>query len=366
MAKGRSKIRRHIQTSDKRLREDADVNLPPIKLDFLRAITDDTGIFQHSKFGTPNRLEGYTTDDNARALLAITKYSQIEGDSKSDRLIDTYLSFLLHMQRTDGKMHNFLSYDRNFLDDEGSEECIGHTLWACGYVLNSRLSAERRLVAKELFDRAFRWVCFFKSPRAVACAILGLCHYHKAYTDDQNLTQNIETLSDELLDYFANTRSGDWRWFEPYLTYVNGRLPQALFEAYRETKQARYIRVAEESLKFLLEVQIINKQFVPIGNCGWYKKGEQRSFYDQQSVEAASMTEAALSAYRETDNCQYKAIARTIFDWFLGKNTQNAFVYKSSTGSCYDGITEKGLNCNQGAEANVCYLSSRIELQTTK
>ncbi len=342
------------------------MNLPPIKLDFLRSITDDTGIFQHSKFGTPNRLEGYTTDDNARALIAIIKHNQIEGDSKSDRLIDTYLSFLLHMQRADGKMHNFLSYDRRFLDDEGSEECLGHTLLACGYVLNSEISAEKRLVAKEVFDKAFRWAGFFKSPRAVAFAILGLCQYHKAYNVDQNLTQSIKTLSDKLLEYYSNTQSYDWHWFELYLTYTNGRLPQALFEAYQDTKQSKYIRVAKESLKFLLEVQILNNQFVPIGNCGWYKKGESRSVYDQQSVEAASMTEAALSAYRETGNRQYKTIARTIFDWFLGKNTQGVFVYNSVTGSCFDGLTEKGLNCNQGAEATVCYLSARIELQTTK
>jgi len=342
------------------------VNLPPIRLNFLEAITDDTGIFQHSKFGTPNRLEGYTTDDNARALIAITKYSQIKGNSKSDKLTDTYLSFLLHMQRADGKMHNFLSYDRSFIDDEGSEDCAGRTLWACGYAVNSKLSAERRLLAKEIFDKAFRWTCFFKSPRAKAFAILGLSHYHNAYTKDQNLTQNIKTLSDKLLEYYRNTRSSDWRWFEPYLTYVNGRLPQALFEAYTETKQTTYIRVAEESLKFLLEVQVLNDKFVPIGNKGWYQKGKPRSMYDQQSVEAASMTEAALSAYRATSNRHYKKTARTIFNWFLGKNTQNAFVYNSATGGCYDGITEKGLNLNQGAEATVCYLSARMDLQTTK
>jgi hypothetical protein len=342
------------------------VNLPSIKLNYLKAITDDTGVFQHSKFGTPNRLEGYTTDDNARALIAITKYSRIKGDSRSDRLIDTYLSFLLHMQRADGKMHNFLSYDRSFIDEEGSEDCTGRTLWACGYMINSKLSAEKRLLAKEIFDKAFRWACFFKSPRAKAFAILGLSHYHKVFTGDQNLTQNIKTLSDKLLEYYKNTRSIDWRWFEPYLTYVNGRLPQALFEAYQETKQTKYSRVAEESLKFLLEVQILNDKFVPIGNKGWYKKGESRSMYDQQSVEAASMTEAALSAYRATGNRQYKKAARTIFNWFLGQNTQNAFVYNSTTGSCYDGITEKGLNLNKGAEATVCYLSARMELQTAK
>jgi hypothetical protein len=342
------------------------VNLPPIKLNFLKAITDDTGVFQHSKFGTPNRLEGYTTDDNARALIAITKYSQIKGDSRSDRLIDIYLSFLLHMQRRDGKMHNLLSYDRRFLDDEGSEDCAGRTLWACGYVTDSKLSAERKLLAKEIFDKAFRWACFFKSPRAKAFAILGLSAYHKAYTKDQNLTRNIKILSDKLLEYYTNGRSSDWRWFEPYLTYENGRLPQALFEAYLETKQTKYIRVAEESLEFLLEVQILKDKFVPIGNKGWYKKGKLRSMYDQQSVEAASMTEAAISAYLATGNRHYKKTARTIFNWFLGKNTQNVFVYDSPTGGCHDGITEKGLNLNKGAEAIVCYLSSRIELQTTK
>ncbi len=341
------------------------MNLPPVKLEFLKAITDDTGVFQHTKFGTPNRLEGYTTDDNARALIAVTKHSQIKGNSQSDKLIDTYLSFLWYMQRADGKMHNFLSYDRNFLDDEGSEDCAGRTLWACGYVINSELPEEKRRLAKEIFDRAFRWACLFKSPRADAFAILGLSHYHKAYTEDHNLTESIKTLSDRLLDYYRSARSSDWRWFELYLTYENGRLPQALFEAYRETKQARLIQVAEESLKFLLEVQILNDKFVPIGNKDWYLKGKKRSIYDQQSVEAASMTEAALSAYRETSNLFYKTIARTIFNWFLGVNTQNASVYNSAAGGCYDGITEKGLNLNMGAEATVCYLSARMELATT-
>ena len=342
------------------------MNLPPIKLDFVEAITDDTGVFQHSKFGTPKRLEGYTTDDNARALIALTKNNQIRGNSQSDTLIDTYLSFILHMQRADGKMHNFLSYDRNFLDDEGSEDCAGRTLWACGYVMNSKLSAEKKLLAKEIFDKAFRWACFFKSPRAQAFAILGLNHYHRAYTEDHNLTENIKAFSNRLLKYYKNTRSSDWCWFEPYLTYVNGRLPQALFEAYRETKQAKFLRVAEESLKFLLQVQILDGGFVPIGNKGWYLKGKPRSMYDQQSVEAASMTEAMLSAYLTTGNLYYKKMTRTIFSWFLGKNTKSAFVYNATTGGCYDGITEEGLNLNQGGEANVCYLSARIELQTTK
>ncbi len=342
------------------------MHLPSIKLNFLKAITDDTGVFQHCKFGTPNRLEGYTTDDNARALIAITKYNQNKVNSQSDKMIDTYLSFILHMQRADGKMHNFLCYDRSFQDEEGSEDCTGQTLWACGHVINSNLSENRRRLAKEVFDRAFPWAVDFKSPRAQAFTILGLCYYHKAHPEDQNLIQNIEKLSDSLLGYYKNECSSGWRWFEPYLTYANSRLSHALFDSYQETKQEKYLQVAKESLDFLFEVQMLNGIFVPIGNKGWYKKGEQRFLYDQQSIEAASMTEAAISAYQATRSRRYKKLAQAIFEWFLGKNTQNLFVYNSSTGSCCDGITEKGLNLNTGAEANVCYLSARMELETLK
>lgn len=340
------------------------MNAPTIKLDFIETITDDTGVFQHTKFGTPNRREGYTTDDNSRALIALIKHNQIKGNSKSNKLIDTYLSFLFHMQRKDGKMHNFLSYNRRFLDCEGSEDCVGRTLWACGCLVNSKLPIEKRRLAKEIFDKALPWAPFFKSPRADSCAILGLTQYHRAYPEDDNLISNTKTLSDRLLKHYENVSSSDWRWFEPYLTYENSRLPQALYEAYRETKQKSYLQVAEESLRFLLEVQIIKDTFVPIGNKGWYLKGQTRSIYDQQSVEAASMTEALMSAYLATGNLQYKKTAVTIFNWFLGKNTQNAVVYNSTTGACRDGITESGLNLNEGAESNVCYLSARIELET--
>ncbi len=339
------------------------MDLPLISLDFLKAITDDTGIFQHSKFGTPTRREGYTTDDNSRALMAVIKANQIKGNSQLDWLIDKYLSFLFHMQRADGKMHNYLGYNRNFLDDEGSEDCIGRTLWACGYAINSELPSEKKLLAKEIFDRAFRWAHFFKSPRAQAFTILGLSHYYTAYPDDRSLSENMKTLIDRLLGYYRSTSSSDWHWFEPYLTYENGRLPQALFVAYWETKQLECLRVAEESLKFLLKVQILNDTFVPVGNKGWYFKGKQRSIYDQQSVEAASMTETAMCAYRATDKHYYYKMAQIIFSWFLGKNTKKVSVYNPMKGGCYDGITEKGLNLNLGAEANVCYLSARIEFE---
>ncbi len=342
------------------------MDLPPVKLDFLKLLTDDTGLFQHAKFATPKRQEGYTTDDNARALIAAIRYYHIYGGSKVGGLIDVYLSFLLHMQRPDGKMHNLLSYNRQFMDDEGSEDSMGRALWACGNVMSSKLPVEKRLISKEIFDRSFSWFSDFKSLRSWSFAILGLCHYHKGYPQDRNIVPSIRTLVDRLLINYEHVSSSDWHWFEPYLTYVNGRLPQALFEAYKSTKVEKYLQAAKESFDFVVSVQLIDNKFVPIGNKGWYKRGEERAIYDQQSIEASCMVEAALAAFRATGDEEYRRTAGIIFDWFLGKNSRGMAIYNSETGGCYDGITPRGLNLNQGAEATVSYLMARLEMETLR
>jgi uncharacterized protein YyaL (SSP411 family) len=343
------------------------LNYPPISLDFVKALTDNTGILQHAKFGTPRRKDGYTTDDNARALIAVTKYYKAKSNSTNvNRLLDTYLSFLLLMQKNDGKMRNLLSYDQRFIDDEGSEDCMGRTLWSCGCVVESNLSIERRLMAKEIFDRLLPWAFNFNSPRAIAFAVMGLARYQKAFMEDPNPTKNVRMLVGKLLENYRSHRSRRWRWFEPYLTYCNGRLPQALFEAYTVVPDEQYMATAAESFGFLLEVQTINGVFVPIGNRGWYMEGGPRAVYDQQAVEAAVMTEAALSANVVIGRSDYKDAAQTVLNWFFGENTLKVQVYNSDMGGCYDGITPKGLNLNMGAEATVCYLSARIDVELSK
>lgn len=338
------------------------MDLPPIKLDYLKAITDDTGLLQHTKFATPKRQEGYTTDDNARALIACVKHHRIYGSSEVKELIDVYLSFLLQMQKSDGRFHNLLSYERRFLDEVGSEDSMGRALWACGHALNSNLPAEKRLTAKEIFDKGLPWASASPSLRSKAFAILGLYHYQEAYPEDPNIIKSIETLANQLLNNYTHQASSNWQWFEPYLTYVNGKLPEALFAAHEKVGNVKYLEIAKESLDFALKVQMIDNRFVPIGNDGWYQKGGSRAMYDQQSVEASCMTEAVLAAYHVTGEEEYRNKARIIFEWFLGKNSKDVSLYNPETGGCYDGITPSGLNLNQGAEASVSYLLARLEL----
>ncbi len=340
------------------------LQLPAIKLDYLVSITDETGIVQHSKFATPNRGEGYSTDDNARALIVCTKHHRLYKTSEATKLADIYLSFLYHMQMKDGRLHNYLGYNRRFLDKVGSDDNIGRTLWACGYVINSNLDEEKKLLSKEIFNNAFPHAINSTSPRAKAFAVLGLGQYQRAYPKDQTLSQNMIELVEQLLKLYEKISSDEWCWFEEYLTYCNGRLPQALFEAYEHIGDEGYLQVAKDSFNFILKSQMHKGMFSPIGNNGWYKKGGVKAMYDQQPVEASCMVETALAAFQCTRNSNFRTVARTIFAWFLGKNTQSLWVYNPSTGSCYDGITPEGLNLNQGAEATVTYLLARLDMET--
>jgi hypothetical protein len=338
----------------------------PIKLDFVRALTDDLGMLQHSKYSTPNRKEGYATDDNARAIIACTNYFMLFNDTSVKKLINTYLGLLFYMQRTDGRMRNFLGYDRNLTDEIGSEDCMGRTLWACGYCLNSKLPEETRLLTKDIFDKVFKWASSFTSPRAKAYSIMGLFHYQKAYPDDKNVKPNIINLADELTKQFELESSNEWSWFESALTYSNARLPHSLFLAYEATGENNYLKVATKSIKFLINIQTINKVFVPIGNRGWYKRGSNRAIYDQQPVDAACTTEAAIAAFRSTNEQTYLQTAYDSFEWFLGRNLKGLMLYDPENGGCCDGITPQGLNQNKGAEATISYLQARLNLEELK
>ena len=341
-------------------------DLPAIKLKFLRSLTDESGLLQHAKFSTPRRQEGYTTDDNSRAIIASVKYKPLRDDSVSRKLVNIYLGFLLYMQMPDGRFHNFLSYNRQFLDDVGSEDCIGRALWACGWTVGSNISTQEKLVAKEMFDKGLVWIEKFGSLRPKAFTILGLASYRKAYSEDQNIIANIENLAQQLLQSYKKESSENWHWFESCLTYVNGRLPQALFEAFRVTSDPECLQVAEESFDFVMKLQTVDNTFVPIGNNGWCHRNRERALFDQQPVEASCMVETALTAYRATGDEKYRGMAYNVFEWFLGRNCKGLMIYDEKNGGCYDGITSQGLNLNQGAEAITSYIIARLELEIDK
>jgi len=329
----------------------------------LLELTDETGIIQHTKFSIIDRRHGYSTDDNARALIAALRHHELFGGYESIKIAKIYLIFLLNMYRKDGRFHNFLGYNREYLDEVGTEDSLGHTLWALGKTINSNASDEMKKLAKWLFDNSLPHSRQFTSPRAKAFAILGLTNYYKTFQNDTNIEKDIRFFADNLIDQYNKESTRDWKWFEAYMTYANARLPHSLLKANDAVEDKNYLKVCLESFNYLTENQFENAVFQPIGTKGWFKKGGIKPKYDQQPLEASCMVEAAIDIGEKTGEKRYDKIAMDSFQWYYGKNTENSCLINTRNFTCYDGLTSKGLNIDQGAESTITYYLAYLKLK---
>jgi len=327
-----------------------------VKLDHLLALTDHNGLLQHARFSVPARREGYTVDDNARALVFAVKADRLVPNPNILELQRKFISFLLLMQEEDGRLHNFMDFSQRIIDELMVGDHLGRAIWAAGAAINSNMSSGMKASARLIFDRALPWARVSTSPRTKAYSCLGLRERLQAEPDDSNLRANLKLMADSLVVLYNTSRTSDWEWFENILTYDNPRLCQALLAAYQSLGEQTYLAVAEMTLQFLKRAETIDEIFVPIGNRGWYARGKKRAFYDQQPIEAGAMIEAATIAYELNRSKLYEEILRQALGWFFGLNTKSVRLYDDSTGACCDGITPTGLNENQGAESTLALL----------
>jgi hypothetical protein len=346
--------------------------LPLLNMCHLRTMTDDTGIFQHAIFSVPNTSEGYTTDDNARAL--IVSILQDENPAEAGRteyvsLSNRYLSFLwLAFNSDTGRFRNFLGYDRKWLESSGSDDSHGRALWSLGKVLGHSTNAGLRGAAGRLFEAAIPATLAFTSPRAWAYCILGLQAYLDWFPGDRAIQDVRNTLANRLLDIYERSHSETWRWFEKSLSYSNARLSHALILAGWRSDNQRMIEVGMDSLKWLVAEQHRGDKeiFVPIGSNGFFIEGSEKARFDQQPVEACATVSACLEVYNLTENSQWLDEARRVFSWFLGKNDLQVPLYDAVTGGCKDGLHPERVNENQGAESTLSFLMALLEMQSAK
>ena len=327
-----------------------------VKLEHLFALTDHNAVFQHAKFSVPARREGYTVDDNARALTFAAKAHTLWPSRKLSELQRKLLGFLLLMQSEDGQLHNIMDFSHRIVDKPSVGDHLGRAIWAMGAVINSDLPSGLKKSAQLIFDRALPLAKRSESPRTKAYACLGLAERVHCDLKDSNLATNLDELARSLLECYNHNHSSGWEWFEKILSYDNARLCQALFAAYQSLGEEAYMSIAEQSLSFLIRATTVDDTFVPIGSDGWYVKGGTRASYDQQPIEAGCMMEATSLAYKLTRSKPYETALRRALGWFYGVNSKSVTIYDDSTGACFDGITRTGLNENQGAESTLAYL----------
>ena len=336
--------------------------LPVLNLDHLNRMTDDTGLLQHAVFTHPNYSEGYTTDDNARALVLAALLQQTGRDVPHSCRYQAFLWHAFDAQR--GRFHNSLGYDRRWLDEIGSEDCHGRALWALGTVLGRSPDEGLRGSAISLFNFALPAVRSFTSLRAYAYTLLGLDEYLKHFSGDRAAQTIREDLAQRLYAAWESSRKEEWPWFEGILAYCNARLPQALLVCGRATGRQNLLDAGLQTLRWLAGVQRSESNwFVPIGSNGFYRYGAARARFDQQPVEAHTMVSACLEAWDITKDDLWREEAQKAFEWFLGRNDLGLPLYDASTGGCRDGIHPDRLNQNQGAESTLSFLIALEEMR---
>jgi glycosyltransferase involved in cell wall biosynthesis len=346
--------------------------LPALKLDHVNSLTDDTGMLQHSIFTIPNRGEGHTTDDNARALILTVMLEHLDrGESEKTQLAapdfsSRYLSFLEHaFNSANGNFRNFLGYDRQWNEPVGSEDCHGRALWSLGTVLGRSQNQGLRSAAGRLFEFSLPAALGFSSPRAWAYTLLGIQEYLVSYPGDRDAQKVRSVLGQRLFEMYQSIRRSDWKWFENVVAYGNARLPQALLLVGEAASDARMIAAGLESLDWLMATQRCETDchFVPIGSQGFYHQGGEKARFDQQPIEAAGAVSACLQAYRVTKDGRWQGEAWSAFNWFLGDNDLQLPLYDSATGGCRDGLHPERANQNQGAESTLSFLMALLEMR---
>ena len=337
---------------------------PQMQLGHLLAMCDDTGLLQHAIHAVPDRAHGYCVDDNARALLVACALNAPTEQRLPETLTTRLAAFVQHAWNPDTRrFRNFMSFDRHWLEDTGSEDCHGRTLWALGECVRSDASASRRRWASALFREALPSVEGFDSPRAWAFALLGLDAYC-AVAQDSHAREVRHRLAERLMTMMAAVETKDWVWFEDVLAYENARLPQALIATGLSTGVLGYATAGLRSLRWLMTLQTTSTGlFRPIGSESFGDKRAAPRQFDQQPLEAAATISACLVALQADGDPKWKADAERAFAWFLGSNDLSVPLVDLDTGSCRDGLHPERVNENRGGESVVSYLLGLAEMR---
>ena len=343
--------------------------LPNMRLDHLFRMSDSTGIFQHASFTVPNFAEGYCTDDNARALLLTLMLQQSGHNSpRINELAATYSAFLNYaFDRKSRRFRNFMSFDRCWLENVGSEDCHGQALWALGLCMGHAGHGGFHMLAAELFEQALPVVSGLTSPRAWAFALIGIDEYLQRLSGDRRANQIRELLTTKLMQRYSDAATEEWQWFEDVVSYANAKLSHALIVSGRSMNNAGMMETGLKTLRWLVRVQTSDAgSFRPVGSNGFFQRGKERALFDQQPIEAQATISACIEAYKTTGDITWAAEARRAFEWFLGRNDLGMALYDSSTGGCRDGLHVDRVSQNQGAESTLAFLLALEEMQTLR
>ena len=339
--------------------------IPTMRTGHFLSLCDSTGIIQHAVHSVPDRAHGYCVDDNARALLFASALPNSGEAHLPDAITARFAAFVQHAWNPyTRRFRNFMSYERRWLEESGSEDSHGRTLWALAECARKDADPSRRRWATALFKTALPVVEEFSSPRAWAFSLLGLDAYCRLEVGDRFANGMRKLLADRLMTLFLVSQREDWLWFEDVLAYDNARLSQALIQTGLATHTPRYTEVGLRSLRWLMSLQTTSSGcFRPVGSKSFGKIRQKPEAFDQQPVEACATISACFAAWRADKGAQWLADATRAFAWFLGDNDLQTALIDPDTGGCSDGLHPDRSNENKGAESVLSYLLGHVEIR---
>jgi glycosyltransferase involved in cell wall biosynthesis len=336
-------------------------DMPTFSLNHILRLTDDTGIIQHANYGIPNLKEGYCLDDNARSMVLALMAFRHHKSHDALRLLPIYMSFVHYMQREDGLFINFLNFRREYMEVVGSEDAFGRTIWALGYLIRYAPNSAYREFGLEMYRRAIPHFASLRYLRGIADTIIGITHYLACFPTDEGMLETLADLSGKLMEAYRQNASRNWQWYEKKMVYDNGILPLALLHSCEITGNAAARKIALESLQFLEKVCFRKDWFTPVGNRGWYDdKTGSVPLFDQQALETMAMVLLYHQAYLLTGKHTWLQKMYQCYTWFLGENELHIPLFDGETFGCCDGLQERGVNRNQGAESTLAYWISHL------
>ncbi len=333
---------------------------PTLNLLHLERLTDNTGVIQFSNGSLPDYKTGYCLDDNARALLvAIRAYKRQKSDHLL-QLIYKYATYISLMRNPNGSMKNFMNYNREFIDQVGSDDAFGRAIWALGYLIRYAPNDSILETAHDIFVRSMGWFNELTHLRGYASTMLGLYHYCKKYPDREEFGIRLDNFAKKMLEAFEKNAKPNWQWFEQIITYDNALLPAAMYRAYEIVKNEKYLKVANKATAYLENICFENGYLRVIGNQDWLTAGAENNRFGQQPIDVSGMVilyHCKHQALGDEDSVEKLKLS---YEWFLGRNDLCIPIYDEETGGCNDGLEEFMVNRNQGAESTICYLHAHI------
>jgi glycosyltransferase involved in cell wall biosynthesis len=343
------------------------LELAHVRRDHLLALTDDVAIVQHASGVIPNRSTGYCVDDTARLVIVALELASREKESGWERVLLRALSFLQSACDHAGRgMHNFMSYERRWLDEPHVGDHVGRSIWAVGEVLARATSPAILVPCRELLAALVTYIDDEVYLRTAAYALLGLA---RSPSDDAVRSRRglSEHLVDRLAAAYAAHSSSEWRWFEDRLSYDNARLAHALVAGAESLGRAAQVSVGLESLRWLGDECGLAEGILRLpGHLGRDRGEAAPGGGDEQPLDACALVEAELVAFSITGDPEHRVRAQHAFDWFVGRNRLEQPLYDFASGGCRDGLGATEPNVNQGAESTLAFHHAELLLDAAE